>query len=121
MTEPLIHAEPPPQAMDDEPPPEETGPASEKGGVVIKEHADQRLKERLGLPKSARQSAAQRAFDKGRHHKDATGRLKRYLDGCWLKHRNANNVRLHAEHIWFFAGHNLITIYEIPKKLRGGI
>lgn len=92
-----------------------------KPAIVITEHADERLKERLGLPKSARQAATQRAFERGRLHKDATGRLKRYLDKCWLQHRNANNVRLHAEHIWFFAGTTLITVYEIPKNLRGGI
>lgn len=99
--------------------PEQAQPAV--APVFITEHADERMKQRLGLPKSARQSAAQRAFDKGRQHKDTAGRLKRYLDGCWLKHRNADNVRLHAEHIWFFQGCRLIALYEIPKSLRGGI
>jgi hypothetical protein len=94
---------------------------SNGGAVRVTEHADARLKERLGLPKSARQSAAQRAFDNGKRHREATGRLKRYLDRCWHMHKTANNVRLHAEHIWFFAGTSLVTTYETLKHLRGGI
>lgn len=89
--------------------------------VIVTDHADDKLKERLGLPKSARVKAAQRAFDNGKRHSDAVGSLKRYLDGCWLRHKQANNVRLHAEHIWFFADERLVTVYEIPKRLRAGI
>jgi hypothetical protein len=94
--------------------------AAEKGRVKITDHADGRLKERLGLPKSARHSAAQRAFDQGKTHGDARGRLKRYLDRCWLAHRNCNNVRIYGEHLWFFADTTLVTVYEVPKRLRGG-
>lgn len=89
--------------------------------VEITDHADERIKERLGLPRSARQTAAQRAFDHGKKHAEAKGRLKRYLDRCWLTHRNANNVRLYAEHIWFFAGEKLVTVYDIPKSMRAGV
>lgn len=88
--------------------------------IVVTDHADTRLKERLGLPRSARQKAAERAFEQGKTHGDARGRLKRYLDRCWLQHKNCNNVRIHAEHLWFFAGRHLVTVYEVPKKLRGG-
>lgn len=89
--------------------------------VVVSDHADARVKERLGLPKSARLSAAQRAFDKGKHHADAKGKFKRYLDGCWLRYRSANNVRIYAEHIWFFSDNVLITVYDIPNNMRTGI
>lgn len=88
--------------------------------VTITDHADARLKERLGLPKSARAAAAQRAFDQGKRHGDAAGKLKRFLDKCWLQHRKANNVRIHAEHIWFFAHKTLVTVYEVPKNMRAG-
>lgn len=88
--------------------------------VTITDHADARLKERLGLPKSARAAAAQRAFDQGKRNGDATGKLKRFLDKCWLQHRKANNVRIHAEHIWFFAQETLVTVYEVPRNMRAG-
>lgn len=88
--------------------------------IILTEHAEHRMKERLGLPKSARLGAAQRAFEHGKTHGEAKGSLRRYLDRCWLSHRQANNVRLHAEHIWFFRDQTLITVYEIPKRLRGG-
>lgn len=89
--------------------------------VELTAHADDRLKERLGLPKRARLSAAQRAFDQGRHHTDTRGALRRFLDDKWLKYQLADNVRIYAQHIWFFAGGTLITVYEVPKDLKGGI
>lgn len=89
--------------------------------VEITAHADDRLKERLGLPKKARLAAAQRAFNRGQHHAQTRGALKRFLDDKWLKYRLADNVRIYAEHIWFFAGGTLITVYEVPKNLKGGI
>lgn len=89
--------------------------------VVITDHAHKRLKERLGLPKSARQRMVQKAFDEGWTHADARGRLKRFLDGKWLEHRDCANVRIFAEHLYFFAENRLVTVYEVPKNLRGGI
>lgn len=89
--------------------------------VELTGHADERLKERLGLPKKARRVAAQRAFDHGKPHSQTRGALKRFLDDKWLKYQLADNVRIYAEHIWFFAGRTLITVYEVPKNLKGGI
>jgi hypothetical protein len=89
--------------------------------VIITDHAHDRMKERLGLPKRAHQAAAERAYVYGRHHSDAKGRLKRFLDGRWLDHRTANNVRIYGEHIYFFRDSTLITVYEVPKSLRAGI
>ena len=88
--------------------------------IEVSEHAHERLKERLGLPKSAHLRMAQKAFKEGKHHADAKGKLKRYLDGCWLRYRHCNNVRLHGENIWFFADHILVTVYEIPRHMRAG-
>lgn len=89
--------------------------------VEITKHADKRLKERLGLPKSARSRITEKAFLKGKTHADARGKLKRYLDGCWLSYKTCNNVRLYSEHIWFFKGNRLITVYDIPNNMKAGI
>jgi len=89
--------------------------------VIVSDHADTRMKERLGLPKSARHAAAVRAYTKGKLHADARGALRRYLDGKWRAHGNCNNVRLYGDNIWFFAGTCLVTVYAIPKALRGGL
>lgn len=86
--------------------------------IEITDHADERIKERLGLPKSARMSTAERAYTKGNTHSQARGKLKRYLDYCWLSHKNANNVRVYAQHIWFFKDNVLITVYDVPKHMR---
>lgn len=87
-------------------------------GIVVTEHAHERLKERMGLPRAARQRAAERAMRDGKTHAEATGRLRRYLDGKWRDHGNCTNVRLHGEFIWFFAGTTLVTVYGIPKRVR---
>lgn len=89
--------------------------------VEITRHADKRLKERLGLPRSARSRIAEKAFLNGKTHADAKGKLKRYLDGCWLSYKTCNNVRLYSEHIWFFKGNRLITVYDIPNKMKSGV
>ena len=88
--------------------------------VTVTEHADTRMKERLGLPRKARQAAAQRAFDRGKRHADVSGRLRRFLDAKWFDH-HCDNVRIYGEHIWFFRGTTLVTVYEIKKDLKGGI
>lgn len=89
--------------------------------ILVSRHADSRLKERLGLPKSARKRMAQRAFEQGWKHSEARGKLKRYMDHCWLSHKNCENVRIYGEHLWLFSGPMLVTVFEIPKNMRGGV
>lgn len=89
--------------------------------VAITDHAHDRMKERLGLPKRAHQNAAQRAYTLGKAHGEARGRLKKFLDAEWLNHKTANNPRIYGEHIYFFRDNVLITVFEVPKRLRGGI
>jgi hypothetical protein len=88
--------------------------------VSLTAHAHDRMKERLGLPKKAHEAAAQRAYELGKGHADARGRLKRYLDGQWKDHPGSV-PKIYGEHLYFFKGNVLITVYEIPKNLRGGI
>jgi hypothetical protein len=89
--------------------------------VHITDHADTRIKERLGLPKSARQKAAEKAYAEGKQHSETKGKLHRYLDGLWLQKGNANKMRLYSNHVWMFNDNTLITVWEIPKNLQKGI
>lgn len=94
---------------------------TDPNAVVVTDHADERIKERLGLPKSARQTAAQRAFDKGKTRDECVGKLKRYLDLKCITHRAGNNIRIYAEHIWVFQDNTLITVYDIQKRMKSGV
>jgi hypothetical protein len=85
--------------------------------VSISEHASTRMKERLGIPKSAHQRTAQRAFDQGVKHSETFGNLCRYLDKQYLSHSQANNMRVHGHHIFVFADTVLITVLHLPQNL----
>ena len=87
--------------------------------IVISEHAHERMKERLGLPKSARQAAAVRAFLLGRQRDEIDPRLRKYLDGK-REYEGSHGFRVYGNHVFVFTGYRLITVYEIPKHLRGG-
>lgn len=52
--------------------------------VTITKHAEQRLKERMGLNKKALQRAAETAYDKGVKHQETTGNLKNGSRPCIL-------------------------------------
>ena len=86
--------------------------------LIITPHACKRMKERLGLGKKAAKRNAQIAYDKGMCHAETRTRLKRYLDKEYLEYGNANNMRVYGEHLYLFRGKTLITIYQIPRKLR---
>ena len=84
--------------------------------VYVTIHAKKRLKQRVGLPKSACQRHAQKAFDNGRCHQDVRGSLKRYLDHLFLSHKTANEIRIYGQFIYLFANTNLMTVLHVPKK-----
>lgn len=87
--------------------------------VVITRHARQRMRERLGLPKRAVQRHAQRAYDEGLHHGGVSGAAGRYLDALYFKNRCANDLRVYGEFVFVFANGVLITVHEIPNRLKG--
>lgn len=88
--------------------------------VKVTNHAAKRFKQRLGLPKKACQSHAQRAYEDGYKHVDSKGRAKRYMDKLFLQHRNANQMRVYGEYIYLFSGSVLVTVMNLPKSVRGG-
>jgi len=88
--------------------------------VSVTNHATERFKERLGLPKRACLKQATKAFFSGFKHCDAKGRAKKYIDGVFLKYRKANNIRVHNGAVYIFIGRTLITVMALPKNLTGG-
>lgn len=82
-------------------------------------HGEERMGERLGLSASASERLARRAWERGLKHGDTSGRLHRYLDGLFLAHRQATNLRVYGEHAYLFGSdEQLITVLLLPRELR---
>jgi hypothetical protein len=86
--------------------------------MQVTKHSEARSRERLGIPKKAVAKMATEALERGKRHSDFSGSIKRYLDGVFLTCRSANNMRVHAQHLFLFNGETLITVWQIPPKYR---
>lgn len=89
--------------------------------VTITKHAEQRLKERVGLNKKALQRAAETAYDKGIKHQETTGNLNKWVTSLYFNNCTANNIRLHNGKAWIFAGQKLITVIQVPASLQNSL
>ena len=76
-------------------------------------HSYKRAKERLGWSKATLDRMVEKAFDEGLAYSDTKGRLRKYID----KRFKFGEVRIYAEHIFFFNGDVLITVYRLDNKL----
>ena len=86
--------------------------------IKITNHAIDRAWERLGIREGPLTKKAQKAFDSGIRHGDVNGSLRRYIDGEYLKYKNANNIRIHNQYVYYFKNNLLLTITEIPNKYK---
>ena len=84
----------------------------------VTQHGADRVRERVGVPKRAVARMADKAFADGAKHSDFAGSMRRYLDGVFLEHGNANNMRVYNQHLFLFAGATLITAWPVPQKYR---
>ena len=84
--------------------------------MKLTDHAKQRTKNRVGLPKGIADKNAEKALKYGLHHKDVTGSLGRYLDYLYLGHKNCNNMRIYNQYVYMFKDTLLITIIALPSK-----
>lgn len=81
-------------------------------------HGKQRTRERLGVPKRAVERLVEKALTEGKRHSDFAGSFRRYLDGQFLKHRTANNMRVYSGHLFIFDSDTLVTAWLLPGKFR---
>ena len=90
--------------------------------VVVTKHAMRRMKERMGLPRSAVQRTADRAWEHGTHHADANNRLgRKWLDAVYFKERKANQMRIYGEFLYLFRNRKLLTVLLVPYCLRDNL
>ncbi len=85
-------------------------------GAQVTRHAGRRARERLGIPKKATQSNADRALRNGIHLEQTSGSLRRYLDYIWYNDTPKNNIRIYHQNIYIFNNDILVTILPLPAK-----
>lgn len=86
--------------------------------VYVTNHAKDRTRQRVGLPKRAGEKNAERAFNEGIRHSETSGSLRRFIDGLYLKKGKANNIRIYCGNVYLFANQDLITVISLPPKYR---
>ncbi len=85
--------------------------------MKVTKHAEKRIKQRIGVPKSGAAKLAKTVLEKGLKHCEAVGSLRRYIDGLYLKHLNANNIMVYGEKTYLFCNDVLITVLPLPREL----
>lgn len=86
--------------------------------IIVSDHAYYRAKERLSLKPHALEKLAERAYDKGISFKESKGELKKYLEKPSDAIKWANNIRIYGEVAFVFNDNVLITVYQIPSRLK---
>ena len=86
--------------------------------VYVTEHAADRTRQRVGLPKRAGEKNAERAFLEGIKHSETSGSLKRFIDGLYLSKGKANNIRIYCGNVYLFVGKDLVTVISLPARYR---
>ena len=86
--------------------------------VIVTDHAQERTRQRVGLPKKVSKKNAERAFEDGVTHSDVSGSLKRFVDALYFQNHTANNIRIYCGNVYLFAGNVLITVISLPARYR---
>ena len=68
----------------------------------LTDHAVQRTKERVGLPKRSAEKNAQKALENGIRHCETKGSLNRYITALYWKQKTANNIRIYCNNVYIF-------------------
>ena len=97
-----------------------TGGCGKKGGgqLGVTNHADKRIRQRVGVPRSAARKVAVKAKSQGIERKDTTGSLRRYLDHVYYYNDNSDAIYVWAEKVYIFADEALITVLNLPTRYK---
>lgn len=86
--------------------------------MIVTRHAEQRIRERVGLPKRIADKAAAKALSDGVRRTETTGRLRRYLDALYHARNEANNICVWADKVYLFHNVILITVLNLPNDYK---
>lgn len=90
----------------------------EEETVYISEHAMKRIRERVGLNKSAALRMVKKVYDNGKNADDVKGYLSGWLRNSQIKSERGDKYLIYGEHLYVFDGNMLVTVINIPKKER---
>lgn|SRR5574344_2040565 len=84
----------------------------------ITNHAEKRMKKRLGSGKSDYERIAQKAITNGIKHEETTGNLCKFLDKLFLSHGVGANMRVYQQKVFLFTrDFVLVTVIPLPANL----
>lgn len=92
------------------------GKESDESGVTY--HAEKRIRQRIGVPKSAVKKLAVKARNHGVERVETHGSLRRYLDKVYYYNPNSTLIYIWAEKIFIFADDALVTVLNLPPRYR---
>ena len=87
-------------------------------GHGVTNHADKRIRQRVGVPRSAAHKLATKARSQGVERRDTSGSLRRYLDHVYYYNDNSDAIYVWAEKVYIFADTALITVLNLPTRYR---
>lgn len=83
----------------------------------VTRHGEDRVRQRLGLPKRIVDKYVASALESGRSQADFKGAFRKHLDRLGIE--NHTRPIVHNGFIWIFGADNvLITVYVVPVKFR---
>ena len=86
--------------------------------MYVTRHAEMRIRERLGIPRSAVRRNVAKALNEGIPYYETNGPLKTYLRWLFLQKQEANNIRVMCHYVYLFKEELLITVVPLPSKYR---
>lgn len=90
--------------------------------MVVTKHAEQRIRERMGINKRAVRRAAQKALDEGAMHSECAGAMKKWLDKQAIAYDRKMKWRVYSGFVWAFTFDDaLITIIPLGKTMLKGV
>jgi hypothetical protein len=88
----------------------------------ITKHAEDRIRQRCGIPKRVVQKNAETALRHGIKHGECSGRLKKYFDYLFLSHNNTGaNIRIYGNHVYIFTKERLVTVLPLPHEHKNAV
>lgn len=84
----------------------------------VTNHAEKRMKKRMGINKKDIDKIAKKAIEGGIMHSETKGQLHHYLDKVFLSHRTGANIRIYQQKIFIFTSNfTLVTVLPVPTNL----
>lgn len=84
----------------------------------VTNHADQRIRQRVGVPRSAVRRLAARAKSDGIERRETTGSLRRYLDYIYHYNTTQPTIYVWSEKVFIFVDQALVTVLNLPTRYK---